>query len=236
MTMPEIAVIIPAYNEEQSISLVVEHIPASVKYILVVDNNSTDKTAELAKNSGAIVLEEKRKGYGWACLKGIDYLKDKTVDIVVFMDGDFSDYPEELTDLIDYMHTHELDLVIGSRVANAEKGSLTPQQKFGNGLSTRLIRLFYGHQFTDLGPFRAIRYESLQMLDMQDKTYGWTIEMQIKAIKFGLNCGEIPVHYRKRIGKSKVSGTIKGTVLAGIKIIFTILKLRFSGQMKNIND
>jgi glycosyltransferase involved in cell wall biosynthesis len=228
MSEPEIAVIIPAYNEEKSIPLVVQGIPSFVKFILVVDNNSDDKTGEIATKAGAIVLEEKRKGYGWACLKGIEYLKDKNVDVVVFMDGDFSDYPEELTDFIHHMQKEELDLIIGSRVSKAEKGALTPQQVFGNRLATFLMRIFFRYRFTDLGPFRSIRYKSLMSLNMQDKTYGWTIEMQIKAIKQGLKCGEIPVKYRKRIGKSKVSGTVKGTVFAGIKIIFTILKLRFS--------
>ena len=183
MREQEIAVIIPAFNEQESIALVVRDVPETVKHIVVVDNNSTDKTGDYAEKEGAVVLKESRKGYGWACLKGIDYLRGKDVDIVVFMDGDYSDYPEELSVLISNMQKEDLDLVIGSRVLHAEKGALTPQQIFGNKLATFLMRLFYGKRFTDLGPFRAIKWQRLISLNMQDKTYGWTIEMQIKAIK-----------------------------------------------------
>ncbi len=224
-----IAVIIPAFNEEKSIAKVIEAIPKNlVQYIIVVNNNSTDETVTVAKAAGAIVLTENRKGYGWACLKGMDYLKNLSIDIVVFLDGDFSDFPEEIALLISPITNQNMDMVIGSRVlGNREKGSLLPQQRFGNWLATKLIRIFYGAKFTDLGPFRAIRYNRLMELKMADKTYGWTIEMQIKAAKKKHHFCEVPVSYRKRIGVSKVSGTIKGTILAGIKIIFAVFKYRF---------
>ena len=225
----QIAVIIPAFNEEKSIGKVVNAIPKDlVQTIIVVNNNSTDDTINLANSAGAIVLTENRKGYGWACLKGMDYLKNQSPDIVVFLDGDFSDYPEEIIHLIEPIINQNMDMVIGSRVlGKREKGSLLPQQRFGNWLATKLIRLFYGVKFTDLGPFRAIRYDKLIALNMADKTYGWTIEMQIKAAKKKYHFCEVPVRYRKRIGVSKVSGTIKGTLLAGIKIIFAVFKYRF---------
>ena len=225
----QIAVIIPAFNEEKSIGKVVNAIPKDlVQTIIVVNNNSTDDTINVANSAGAIVLTENRKGYGWACLKGLDYLKNQSPDIVVFLDGDFSDYPEEIIHLIEPIINQNMDMVIGSRVlGKREKGSLLPQQRFGNWLATKLIRLFYGAKFTDLGPFRAIRYDKLIALNMADKTYGWTIEMQIKAAKKKYHFCEVPVRYRKRIGVSKVSGTIKGTLLAGIKIIFAVFKYRF---------
>jgi glycosyltransferase involved in cell wall biosynthesis len=224
-----IAVIIPAFNEEKSIGKVIEAIPKNlVETIIVVNNNSTDDTVNIANLAGAIVLTENRKGYGWACLKGMDYLKDTSIDIIVFLDGDFSDYPEEIAQLIRPILEQNMDMVIGSRVlGKREKGSLLPQHRFGNWLATKLIRLFYGAKFTDLGPFRAIRYDKLIALNMADKTYGWTIEMQIKAAKKKHHFCEVPVSYRKRIGVSKVSGTIKGTLLAGIKIIFAVFKYRF---------
>lgn len=224
-----IAVIIPAYNEEKSIGKVVNAIPKDiVQIIIVVNNNSTDDTVNVAISAGAIVLTENRKGYGWACLAGMDYLKNQSPEIVVFLDGDFSDYPEEIAQLIQPILEQNMDMVIGSRVlGKREKGSLLPQQRFGNWLATKLIRLFYGAKFTDLGPFRAIRYDKLIALNMADKTYGWTIEMQIKAAKKKYHFCEVPVRYRKRIGASKVSGTIKGTLLAGIKIIFAVFKYRF---------
>jgi glycosyltransferase involved in cell wall biosynthesis len=224
-----VCVIIPALNEEQSIGKVISTISKSiVREVVVVNNGSTDSTAEVAKQAGATVLFEPRKGYGWACLKGIDYINQHPPDIVIFMDGDFSDYPEEIIHFVHEIEHQQIDLVIGSRVLGTrEKGSLTPQQRFGNWLATRLMYLFYGHQFTDLGPFRAIRYPALKSLGMTDKTYGWTIEMQIKALKKGMKCSEIPVNYKRRIGQSKVSGTIKGSVLAGIKILWTVFKYRF---------
>ena len=229
MSKPIISVIIPAYNEEQSIGKVVDDISRNiVDHVIVVNNNSTDSTVEVAKKAGAIVLDEPRKGYGWACLKGIEHSKSLSTEIVVFLDGDYSDYPEEIPDVLAPIFETDMDMVIGSRVlGKREKGSLTPQQVFGNWLATKLIRLFYGAKFTDLGPFRAIKSSSLEKLKMADKTYGWTIEMQIKAAKHKMNFCEVPVNYKKRIGVSKVSGTIKGTVLAGIKIIFAVFKYRF---------
>ena len=229
MSTPIITVIIPAFNEEKSIGKVVSDIPRDlIEHVIVVNNNSNDNTVEVAKSAGAIVLDEPRRGYGWACLKGIEKSRELKTDIVVFMDGDYSDYPEEIVKVIAPILEDNHDMVIGSRVlGKREKGSLTPQQVFGNWLATKLIRLFYGARFTDLGPFRAIKSDALEQLKMADKTYGWTIEMQIKASKEKMKFCEVPVNYRKRIGVSKVSGTIKGTVLAGIKIIFAIFKYRF---------
>jgi glycosyltransferase involved in cell wall biosynthesis len=223
---PKIAVIIPAYNEEKSIAKVVLDIPKNiVNEVVVVSNASTDKTEENAQNAGATVLREHRKGYGYACLCGMDYLQKQSEkpEIIVFLDGDYSDFPEEIPSLIRPILEEKVDMVIGSRVlGKREKGSLTPQQVFGNWLATKLIKLFYGVAYTDLGPFRAIQFEKLLALQMQDKTYGWTVEMQVKAAKRGFIATEIPVKYRVRIGISKVSGTIKGTILAGYKILGTI--------------
>lgn len=229
MSKPIISVIIPAYNEEQSIGKVIADIPRTVvEHVIVVNNNSNDSTVEVAKKAGAIVLDEPRRGYGWACLKGIEHSKTLNTEIVVFLDGDYSDYPQEIPHVLAPILEKGMDMVIGSRVlGKREKGSLTPQQVFGNWLATKLIRLFYRAKFTDLGPFRAIKSESLEKLKMADKTYGWTIEMQIKAAKHKMNFCEVPVNYKKRIGVSKVSGTVKGTVLAGIKIIFAVFKYRF---------
>ena len=222
-------VVIPAFNEEQAIAQVIRDIPTShVREVVVVSNGSTDATEENARKEGATVLVEPNKGYGYACLKGISYLREKTQtspDILVFMDGDYSDYPEELVDLIKPIE-EGYDLVIGSRVlGERQPGSLTIPQVFGNWLATLLIRWIYKERFTDLGPFRAIRFDKLIEMEMEDKTYGWTVEMQVKAAKMGLNCIEIPVKYRPRIGVSKVSGTVKGTILAGYKILWTIFKL-----------
>lgn len=221
----KIAVIIPAYNEELSIGKVVRAIPSFVEEIVVVNNNSTDNTVAVAQQAGATVLTETRKGYGYACLKGMAYLEAKNPDVVVFLDGDYSDYPEEMVDLLKPIEEDDFDMVIGSRVlGKREKGALTPQQVFGNWLATRLMKLFYGVNYTDLGPFRAIKWQSLQALNMVDTTYGWTIEMQLKAAKQKMQTTEVPVNYRVRIGVSKVSGTLKGAVMAGIKIIWTIFK------------
>ncbi|MEL6190877.1 MAG: glycosyltransferase family 2 protein [Bacteroidota bacterium] len=224
-----IAVIIPAYNEEASIGNVVRDIPSEwVQEVVVVSNASTDDTEKNASEAGATVLQEGRKGYGYACLKGISYLRELETppNLVVFLDGDYSDYPEELPNVVKPILEERMDMVIGSRVlGKREKGSLTPQQVFGNWLATTLIRWLYGIRFTDLGPFRAIRFEKLVELDMQDKTYGWTVEMQVKAAKNQFKCTEVPVNYRRRIGVSKVSGTVKGTILAGYKILWTIFKL-----------
>ncbi len=222
---PSIAVIIPAYNEEQSIGLVVSDIPNIVKEIIVVNNGSTDATADCASKAGAIVLDEPRKGYGYACLKGIKFIEHNPPDIVVFLDGDYSDYPEQLTAITTPIINKKVDFVVGARVKPLrEKKSMTVPQVFGNGLATFLMRLFFGSTFTDLGPFRAIRFSTLKSLEMEDKTYGWTIEMQLKVIKRKISYCEVPVKYRNRIGQSKVSGTLKGVILAGVKILFWIFK------------
>lgn len=221
-------VVIPAFNEEESIPKVLNDIPKSlVREMVVVNNNSTDNTAENAAKAGATVLAENRQGYGAACLKGIAHLKQKETppDVVVFLDADYSDHPEQLSDLLQPIREQQMDMVIGSRSLGArEKGSMTPQQVFGNWLATFLMKLFYGVKYTDLGPFRAIRYDALMQIGMKDQTYGWTVEMQLKAAKQKLKTCEVPVDYRRRIGVSKVSGTVKGTILAGYKIITTIFK------------
>ena len=230
MDKPHISVIIPAFNEENSVGDVVRDIPRDwVQEIIVANNNSNDNTPAAARSAGAVVVDEPRQGYGYACLKGMEYLAqlDKKPDIVVFLDADYSDYPEELPLLIDPILNQDCDMVIGSRaLGEKERGSMTPQQIFGNWLATTLIRWFYGVRFTDLGPFRAIKYDKLLQLQMCDKTYGWTVEMQVKAAKQKMKTTEVAVNYRRRIGKSKVSGTIKGTILAGYKIITTIFKYR----------
>lgn len=230
MTEVIVDVIIPAFNEEKAIQKVLLEIPGSlVREVVVVDNNSSDDTFKQAQKAGATVLTEKRQGYGWACLKGIDYLKEKKPkpNIVVFLDGDHSDFPEEMAQVIQPIVDGKVALVIGSRaLGEREKGSMTPQQRFGNWLATRLMRILYGAQFTDLGPFRAILFEELLSLNMKDKSYGWTVEMQLKAIQKKLSYTEVPVRYRKRIGFSKVSGTLKGSILAGIRIVYLIFKYR----------
>lgn len=226
--MTRISIIIPAFNEENGIGEVIREIPKGlVNEIVVVNNASTDNTYKIAAAEGATVLHEPVPGYGRACLKGIDYLQKSSAppDIVVFLDADHSDYPEEIVSLVSQIQRNQADLVIGSRAAGErESGSMTLQQLFGNWLATRLLRILYGVTFTDLGPFRAIRFDTLLALDMQDKTYGWTVEMQLKAAKMGFRCAEVPVRYRKRIGFSKISGTLRGTVMAGYKIITTIFK------------
>lgn len=225
---PKIVVIIPAVNEEDSIAKVVSDLPKDiVSEIIVCNNGSSDRTEEVAKAAGATVVNESQPGYGWACLKGMDYAANMTVkpDIIVFIDGDYSDYPAELPQVVAPILTDDIDLVIGSRALGAkEKGSMTFPQRFGNWLATRLMRIFYRVRYTDLGPFRAIKYDKLLQLKMADKTYGWTIEMQLKAAKHKMTHREVPVNYKKRIGVSKVSGTIKGTIMAGYKIIFAIFK------------
>ena len=232
---PLIKVIIPAYNEQDSIVHVINDIPSLVSEVIVISNNSTDNTEINAKNAGATVLTEDRKGYGYACLKGMEYIASSSIknpnnkpDIIVFLDGDYSDYPEQLTELIAPIINDDIDFVIGARVQRLrEKGSMTPQQVFGNWLATFLMKLFFGATFTDLGPFRAIKYNKLLALNMEDKTYGWTVEMQLKALKQKLSYTEIPIEYRNRIGVSKVSGTVKGSILAGIKILGWIFKYSF---------
>ena len=229
MQQPIIDVIIPAYNEEDSVAKVVRDIPKEwVRNIIVANNNSSDQTAKIAREAGAIVVDQPLSGYGNACLKGMEYVAHQNIkpDIIVFLDGDYSDFPEQLIELVHPIIKDGVDMVIGSRATGVmEKGAMMPQQIFGNWLATSLIKLIYGYEFTDLGPFRAIRYDKLLLIDMKDKTFGWTVEMQVKAAKMKLKCTEIPVKYRVRIGVSKVSGTIKGTILAGHKILWTIFKL-----------
>ncbi|SEA67634.1 Glycosyltransferase involved in cell wall bisynthesis [Flavobacterium gillisiae] len=228
--MSKIKVIIPAYNEEKAIGHVIKDIPSSVSEVIVISNNSTDNTIQVAKDAGATVLSENRKGYGYACLKGLEYIAqlETKPDIVVFLDGDYSDYPQDLTQLIAPILDDNIDFVIGARVSRLrEKHSMTPQQVFGNWLATTLMKSFFNATFTDLGPFRAIKYEKLVALNMEDKTYGWTVEMQLKVLKQKMTYVEIPVRYKNRIGVSKVSGTVKGSVMAGIKIIGWIFKYTF---------
>lgn len=221
-------VIIPAWNEEKSIGHVVRDIDRSiVRNVFVIDNNSSDTTAKVATSAGAIVLHEKRQGYGSACLKGIAVARNQQpkADVIVFMDADYSDYAEEMPLLLEAIKDGSADLVIGSRaLGERERGSMTPQQVFGNWLATWMIKVIYGFQYSDLGPYRAIRFAHLEQLEMRDPDYGWTVEMQVKALHHQLKIKEVAVRYRKRIGVSKVSGTLKGTILAGYKIITTILK------------
>ena len=225
-----IKVIIPAFNEAESITKVIDDIPDFVDEIIVVSNNSTDATEANAAKAGATVLKESRKGYGYACLKGMDYVahQEKMPEIVVFLDGDYSDYPEEMLNILKPIFEENKDFVVGARVKELrEPGSMTFPQIFGNWLATSLMKLFFNSRFTDLGPFRAIRYDKLLQLKMEDKTYGWTVEMQLKALRQNFNYAEVPVHYRNRIGVSKVSGTIKGAIFAGVKILGWIFKYSF---------
>ncbi|MBT8300901.1 MAG: glycosyltransferase family 2 protein [Maribacter sp.] len=225
--MTHIKVIIPAFNEAGSIAQVIHEIPDTVSEIVVVNNNSSDETAQIAENAGATVLSEKKMGYGYACLCGMRYIEQqsKTPDIIVFIDGDYSDYPEDLHRIVEPIIDQDIDFVIGARVKEKrEKGSMTPQQIFGNWLATFLMKVLFRATFTDLGPFRAIKYDKLLTLEMEDKTYGWTVEMQLKALKKKLTYTEVPVRYKKRIGISKVSGTVKGSIFAGIKILGWIFK------------
>lgn len=224
-----IDVLIPAFNEEKSIAKVILEIPAYVRHVVVVNNNSRDNTRLVALKAGAIVLDEPQKGYGKACLTGMSYLASLPIapDILVFLDGDYSDYPEQMTDVIEPIIAKDYDLVIGSRAKGSrESGSMTLPQVFGNWLATCLMKWIYKTDYSDLGPFRAIRWEKLMDLGMVDQNYGWTIEMQIKAAKSGLKSTEVPVDYRKRIGISKVSGTVKGVFGAGYKILWTIWRYR----------
>ncbi|WP_423818062.1 glycosyltransferase family 2 protein [Salinimicrobium sp. TIG7-5_MAKvit] len=228
--MPQIKVIIPAYNEADSIGHVVKDIPAIVNEVIVVSNNSTDATEEVAEKAGATVLREPRKGYGYTCLKGMEYIAQlpKKPEIIVFLDGDYSDFPQELEKIVEPIIQRNIDMVIGARVKRwREKGAMTFPQIFGNWLATSLMKLFFNARFTDLGPFRAINYEKLLALNMEDKTYGWTVEMQLKALKKKYSYEEVPVHYRNRIGVSKVSGTVKGAFMAGVKILTWIFKYSF---------
>ncbi|MCC5936852.1 MAG: glycosyltransferase family 2 protein [Lunatimonas sp.] len=225
VTPPIIDVLIPAYNEEGSIGKVIAAIPSVVRQIVVVNNGSEDRTAEVATDFGALVVDEPVKGYGQACLTGMAFLtrQEVTPHILVFLDGDYSDFPEQLEEVIRPILEDGMDMVIGSRaLGTREIGSMTLPQVFGNWLSTTLMRWIYGTHYTDLGPFRAIRWEALWDLGMEDRNYGWTIEMQIKAAKKGMKTTEVPVNYRRRIGVSKVSGTVRGVIGAGYKILWTI--------------
>ncbi|MFC4874553.1 glycosyltransferase family 2 protein [Negadavirga shengliensis] len=224
-----IDVLIPAYNEENSVGKVIADIPESVRNIIVVNNRSSDGTGEVAGDAGATVLDESQKGYGKACLTGMAYIKklEKAPDILVFLDADYSDYPEQLLQVVRPILDEDIDMVIGSRARGIrEKGAMTLPQRFGNRLATWLMRQLYGMDYSDLGPFRAIKWKKLLELGMADENFGWTIEMQIKAHKMGLRTTEVPVDYRKRIGVSKVSGTLKGVLGAGYKILWTIWKYR----------
>jgi glycosyltransferase involved in cell wall biosynthesis len=224
-------VLIPAWNEEGSLPLVIKDIPKDwVRNIVVCDNGSTDRTAEVSREGGAIVVTQNERGYGNACLAGISYLKSlpssEQPEIVVFLDGDYSDYPDELPLVVGPIIHDKMDLVIGSRrLGNMEPGAMTFPQRFGNWLAPALIRLFFGYKFSDLGPFRAIRWDKLLALEMADQNFGWTVEMQVRAANQKLACTEVPVRYRKRAqGKSKVSGTVKGAFKAGVIILATIFK------------
>ena len=222
-----IKVIIPAYNEAASIALVVAAIPDFVQEIIVVDNKSTDGTGKAAKLAGATVVEQPKAGYGNACLRGLEHIsaQEEKPEIVVFIDGDYSDYAEDMAAILRPILEDNIDFVVGARVPELrEKNAMTPQQLWGNKLATFLMRIIYGSKFTDLGPFRAIKYDKLLALQMSDTTYGWTVEMQLKALKKNLSYIEVPVRYRNRIGFSKISGTLRGSVLAGIKIIGWIFK------------
>ena len=227
-----IAVILPALNEEQAIGGVLRSIPAELAATTIVaDNGSTDRTAEVARRADAIVVSEPERGYGAACLKALAALPSlpNGIDIVVFLDADGSDHPEDMLELVRPIQQGEADLTIGSRLRGTkEAGAMPPHQVMANHFFTRMIALLYGHRFTDLGPFRAIRRDALAKLKMRDRNFGWTVEMQIKAIKQGLRVREIPVRYRKRIGRSKISGRLLPSLRAGAKIFWTILKLKWS--------
>jgi glycosyltransferase involved in cell wall biosynthesis len=230
--MPEIVVIIPALNEESAIGSVLSHIPSDIAAeVVVIDNNSSDATADIASNLGATVIRETRQGYGYACLKGIEYIMSRKsrADIIVFLDADYSDCPEEMTLLIKPIIEQNYDLVLGSRLlGRREKGAMPWHQLLGNRLSAACINTLYNVRYTDLGPFRAIKLDKLLGLHMSEKRFGWTVEMQTKAAKQRLRCIEVPVTYRARIGTSKISGTVKGTLCAGFSILTTVLKNRLA--------
>lgn len=216
-----VGVIIPTMNEAAALPHVLPAIPPWAVQVIVVDTASTDGTAEVARGLGARVVPEPRRGYGRACLAGLAALASE-VDTVLFMDADASDRPEEMARLLAPIAAGEAELVIGTRTLGAEPGSLTPQQRFGNALACLLIRGIWGVHYTDLGPFRAIKREALSRLAMRDETWGWTVEMQVRAARLGLRAQEVPVGYRRRIGQSKISGTLSGTVRAGTKILWVI--------------
>ncbi len=231
------AIVIPAFNEEKSIPLVIGDIPKTLPHDLVVVNNgSFDKTEKICNDIGVKVINESRKGYGRACLKGIDYFKSKSPDIIVFLDADYSDFPQEIHSLINSIINDQYDFVLGSRISGKrESGAILPQALIGNKFAVLLIKWFFGFQYTDCGPLRALRFQKLLEINMQDTTFGWNVEMQAKAIIHNLRINEVPVSYRKRIGVSKITGTFSGTVRAGIKIIFTILKLALINRLKSFD-
>ena len=232
-TRRNVDVVIPAFNEERSLPLVLAALPhPPVRRVVVADNASTDGTSRVAREGGAEVVPETRRGYGSACLAGLDHLRRTgPPDVVVFVDADFSDHPEELPSLIAPILAREADLVIGSRIlGRREPGALLPQARAGNFVACWMIRLLYGHRFTDLGPFRAVTWEALERMKMADTNFGWTAEMQVKAVRLGLRCAEVPVSYRRRVGVSKITGTVSGTIRAGYKILWTVLRYSFGGR------
>lgn len=242
MNLDCVTVIIPAFNEQESLPKVLRDLPC-VGRVIVANNASTDRTAEVAREAGAIVVDELRRGYGSACLAGLAKLEsliaagEDPPQVVVFIDGDYSDHPQELTELVDAILDDRADFVLGSRIlGNREAGAMPPQSIYGNKLACGLMRLFFGARYTDLGPFRAISYPCLLALGMSDTNFGWTVEMQIKAAKAKFRTIELPVRYRKRIGKSKISGTVKGTISAGYKILYTIAKYAFWTGGASLSD
>ena len=223
-------VIIPAFNEARAIAQVIGDIPDGLAdEVVVVNNASTDETEDNARAAGATVLTEPQRGYGSACLRGLAYAKAKQPDVVVFLDGDYSDHPEEMTRLVRPIAEDEADFVVGSRIrGDAEPGALLPQAQVGNRLACTLMERIWGAEYTDLGPFRAVRFRDLMALEMQDETFGWTIEMQIKAAEAGLRIQEVPVSYRRRVGVSKITGTLTGTIKASTKILWTIGRMAWT--------
>jgi glycosyltransferase involved in cell wall biosynthesis len=221
-----VTVVIPARNEERALPLVLADLPAGwFDAVIVVDNGSTDRTAEVARRAGATVIQESRPGYGQACLRGLAALESKPPRFVVFLDADHSDYPEEIPSLLEPLIGGEADLVIGSRArGERQAGAMAPHARFGNRLAVFLIRVLFGHRYTDLGPMRAITYRRLLELGMRDRDYGWTVEMQVRALQCGLRVIEVPVRYRRRVGRSKVSGTLRGSFGAGVKILWIIFR------------
>ena len=229
----KVSVVIPVFNERDSLPLVIRDVPRPpVSEIVVVDNGSTDDTGSIARGLPVRLVREERRGYGSACLAGVAALEADPPDVLVFLDGDFSDHPEELPRLLAAIGGGA-DLVIGSRaLGRREKGALLPQARFGNLLACFLIRLLYGHRYTDLGPFRAIRWDAYRRLGMADRTFGWTCEMQVKALLHELAVAEVPVSYRRRVGVSKITGTVTGTIRAGWKILWTIAKYGRGGRRR----
>lgn len=229
VTSSKIAIVMPAHDEAEALPHVLAEIPRDMApRIVVVDNASTDGTGDVARQHGAEVIREARPGYGSACLAGIGYLASMPPDILVILDADYSDYSEDLPLLLAPILAGEADLVCGSRVERADVGALRPHVRFGNALATGLIRLLFGFRYRDMGPFRAIRWEALRQLDMRDPAYGWNAEMQVKALQCGLVVAEVPVRYRTRVGRSKISGTLRGTIGAGVGILLMIVTLRFA--------